>query len=228
MALTDPYASVQEYRDVVDKTDAASDGAILDDLTAVSRWLDLKLGRFFTKDAAPVARVFTIPGALRNRFMVPPLGWAESENPYMYGTWSRSLTVDDIASTTGLSIICDTDRNGLFDDGALAATDYELWPLNAALGPEPKPYTTIVIPSWSTVGGFPVGVRVQVTAVWGWPAIPAAIARATCHLTGILRLESPRATSRVNELGEVLSTSKQARDLLEDLRAQYARKDAIV
>lgn len=228
MPITDPYATAAQYRSTLDKSDAGDDADILLDLTAVSRWLDKKLGRFFTKDAAPVARVFTLPGSLRAALAAAPLGWAESENPWVHGVFSRTLSVDDLsAAPTAIKI--DQDDDGLFtDETALAATDYELWPLNAPLGPEPSPYTAIVIPQWSTVGGFPAGARVQVTAQWGWPAVPQAVVQATIHLTGILRLESPRATQRVNEMGEVLGTSRVAQDIVEKLARVYAKHSGFI
>lgn len=227
MAVTDPYATPQQYRAIVSKSDTGDDGEIAADILAVSRYVDRCLGRFFTKDAAAVTRVFTLPHSLRNRSATVPYGWAESENPYVGSGWSRSIEVDDMAAAP-TSVILDLDRDGLFDDAAWALTDYELWPLNAAKGPEPRPYTSLVVPSWSLQAGFPIGARIQITAQWGWPAVPPAIVRATCHLTGILRLETPRATSRVNEMGEVLSVSQPAQTMLKDLKAQYAKLSGIV
>src|SRR6185369_1791530 len=113
MAVTDPYATPQQYRAIVSKSDTGDDGEIAADLLAVSRYVDRCLGRFFTKDAAPVARVFTLPGSLRRPVMTVPLGWAESENPYVYGGWSRSIELDDLVAAP-TSVILDTDRDGLF------------------------------------------------------------------------------------------------------------------
>lgn len=224
MAITSPYATAAEYRAAVTKSDTGDDAAITTDLTAISRYLDAKLGQFFTKDASVQTRYFYVPNA-RVPLGSIPVNWAESENPWRYGNITRLLAVDSIASTSGLIVKIDRDGDGVFtDDDALAIdTDFLLWPQNAALGPEPQPWTAIYIPEWSTVGGFQASKRVMVTALWGWPAVPEAIKSATIQLTGILRLESPRATSRVNEMGDVISTSKQARDLVENLSSQYRR-----
>lgn len=227
MAVSDAYATAAEYRAQLLKTDTGSDAQVLADLKAISRYIDRCVGRFFTKDAAVVARTFVPPNSLRQPFSNPPLGWAESENPYRWGVWSRHLAVDDIADTTGLEIVIDSDRSGTFTETPLATTDYELWPLNAAKGPEPEPYTSIVLPSWSTCMGFPFGVRVRVTAIWGWPEVPPAINRATCQLTAILRLESPRATSRVTEVGEVIGMSKIGMEIVTDLKRVYAKTASI-
>ena len=220
MAVTDALCSAATYRNIITKTDTGDDAAILTDLKAVSRFLELKLGRFFTQDAAAVDRIYRVPSPRS----APPLNWAESENPWKYGNVARILYVDDIASTTGLTIKVDEDSDGSFsDESAWATTDYELWPENAPLGPEPAPYTAIAIPEWSSKGAFYANQRVQVHAIFGYPSVPPAIERAVAHLTGILRLESPRATSRVNEMGEIMSTSKQARDIIEQLTRQYRK-----
>jgi hypothetical protein len=201
MPVTDAYASATTYRALLSKTDTTKDVEILDDLTAVSRYLDWKLERFFTVDASVVTRT------------------------YVPSVYSDTLIVDDISTTTGLVIKVDTNRNGLFsDESAWATTDYELLPRNNALGPEPKPYTAIFIPSWSSKGSWMPGYPVQVTAKFGWPAIPKAIERATCHLTGILRLESPRATERTAEgIDRAVGQSPKAKGILEELKAAYAR-----
>ena len=184
MALDSPYATYAEYiADVGSTNDTGTNTAIESDLKAVSRWIDRKLDRFFNIDAAPVARVYVVPIQRSN----PPYGWAESENPFRWG-FSRALDVDDIATTNGLAIKIDVARDGSFtDDTALASTDYELFPINAPLGPEPRPYTRIVIPEWSQQGGFGAGARVQVTAYFGWPTVPPAIKRATIDITRTLR-----------------------------------------
>lgn len=213
-AVTDAYSDAATYRAVVGKSDTAEDDAILVDLKAVSRYLDRKLGRFFTKDAAAVARIYVVPGDANHSLM---LGWSSAAGD------GRMLFVDDMAAAP-TSVKVDTDGDGLFtDEDALAITNYELWPLSAAYGPEPEPYTALTIPAWSTATLWPAGRRVQVTAQWGWPAVPEAIARATCHLAAILRLESPRATTRVSELGERLGTSKAAQTIVDELAAVYGK-----
>lgn len=209
MAVTDPYCDAATYRAIVSKSDTAKDAEILADLRAVSRLIDRRTGRFFGRDAVAVARVYRVP-----------TGYAS----YRDADYLATLEVDDIATSAGFSVVDDADADGLFGEAAWAATDYELRPVNAGVGPEPAPYTRLAVPSWSTkTGSFGGAQRLQVTAVWGWPAVPDAIVRATAHLTGILRLESPRATSRVSEMGEVISTSRQARDIVDDLVTAYKR-----
>ena len=201
MEVTDAYASATTYRDLISKTDTAEDAEIDSDLKAVSRYLDRRLGRFFTKDASAVART------------------------YMRGphTDPRILWVDDIAASP-TSIKIDDDNDGSFaDETALAAADFELWPLNAGKGAEPQPWTMIYLPKSGSKGNWPAGHRVEVTAQWGWPAIPDAIVRATAHLTAILRLETPRATRRIPELGDVVEASREAQSIVRELAGAYRR-----
>lgn len=204
MPVTDAYATAAAYRAIFGANDASGDVALLDDITAVSRYLDWKLERFFTKDTAVVARIYV---------------------PEVY---TDSLYVADIASTSGLLIKVDTNRNGVFtDESAFAATDYQLKPLNADKGSDPRPWNCIYIPPWSSKGNFQPGYQVEVTAIYGFPSVPKAIERAVCHLTGILRLDSPRATARIPEsMDQTFSASKMATSILTELVTAYGRISA--
>ncbi len=192
MALADPYASVVEYQAAVGTSDTGSNAAINSDLVAVSRWIDRRLGRHFNIEASVTSHVYIVPRmASRSTYRSD---WAESENPYYYGPFSRLLEVDDIASTNGLEIKVDVSGDGSFaNDTAWNTSDYVLRPLNATLGPEPRPYTRIEVPSWSNSGGFGSGARVQINAIHGWPSVPAAIKAATIEITQTLRTGLARA-----------------------------------
>jgi len=176
-------------------TDAAKDADILTDLTAISRYLDAKLGRSFGRDTSAVPRIY---------FPVKK---------------SNILIVDDMsAPPTGVAI--DTGNNGQYAT-ALLAMDYELHPLNANLQPEPRPWTSIALVPWGSVGMFELGVRVRVTAQYGWPSVPLAIRQATINLTALLRLETQRATRRVSELSEMVEISPQAQRIVTQLADAY-------
>jgi hypothetical protein len=196
---------------VLDLTNSADDTTIiLPAAKAVSRYMDLRLGRFFTKDAAALAREYS----------TRDLG-ADGDRA------SGLLYVDDIATTAGLSILVDTLQVGSFAGlTPLAATEYELRPRNAALGPDPWPYTEIALTSWGTSAW---SGPVQITAVWGWPAVPEAIKQACIQLVGILLMKSPRATREVNlGLGTVLATSSAAQSIIGELMSVYSRNGGVV
>lgn len=208
MAVSDPYCDVATYKAIVTKTDAGEDAEILDDLRAVSRYLDRRLGRFFTLDTADQARVYTPAPAS------------------VYQPTVARLAIDDLV--TLVSITIDQNDDGTFGEAQLSATDYLLLPEDALVGPEPRPYTSILLTRWGTHFAFSYPQRVQVMGRWGWPAIPLAIQRATAHLTGILRLESPRATQRVSELGEMIGTSKEGQSIIRELANVYARRTVVL
>lgn len=196
MAITDAYATAETYRYVTGKTGISEDAAILIDLTAVSRYIDGKVGRFFSKDASDTTRIIS----------------PTSTSPILY--------IPDL-SAAPTSVKIDTNVDGTFGETALAVTEYSLYPLDALVRPEPWPYTSIILNSWGVTGSWPWRGRVQITGKFGWPAVPAAVARATIHLAAILRLESPRATSRISELEGTFEASREAQSIIKGLLDQY-------
>ena len=209
MVISDAYATAAQYRAAITKSDTTDDIEIDLDLLAVSRYLERRLGRFFNVDASDVTRIYDVG----SRGARPPGG-------------HKSLWIDDL-SAAPTSVIIDKDNDGLFsDETALASTDYELYPLNAPDGPEARPYTRLDITAWGDEGTWPHTSRVQIIGKWGWLAVPAAITRATIHLAGILRLESPRATNRIpDDLGATVATSPQGQAIVRQLMNAYRKAD---
>ncbi len=116
---------------------------------------------------------------------------------------TRTLYVDDMSE----------EPDSVTVDGT-TITDYEVGPLNAALGPRPEPFRYLYRP----YGSFTSGSLVVVTARHGWPAIPAEIVRDTIEITGILRRQSPRATSRYDEgIGGFISESSASKQIIDRL-----------
>ena len=217
MAVSDAYATAETYRAILEKSDSSKDDEILVDLKAVSRLLDRKLNRFFTQEPA-VTRTYMPKPQGPARF-----GWAEAENPFVAGGLARVLYIDDLVSVTTIKI--DEDRDGVFgDETALVAADFELLPRNAPLGSDPAPYSSIELTEWGAKNAFTPGALVEVIGTWGWPAVPGPIASATVHLTGILRLETPRATRRIQEsMDSSFETSRAATDIIGELVRNYRR-----
>lgn len=193
------YATVEQYRDAIDMTDSGKDDQIEADLEAVSRYLDRRLNRTFGVEAYDETRLF-----------VPP-------------ATSDTLWIDDLSADPD-SIRIDEDEDGVFtDEDTLAATDYELRPLNAASGAEPRPYTHILLTPWGDYSAWTKAVRVEIVGKWGWPQVPTAIKRATIQFTSIWRLQSPLATRRIPELGDAIEASPTARRMVDQLVDQYRR-----
>jgi len=195
MAVSDPYAVVADYKLYVPKTSSSDDATVLEQLGAASRAIDGRLGRFFALDASAVAREFIRP----------------------VGTDPRVLVVPDIGvSPTGIKI--DRNGDGDFDDSGddtLVAADWRLWPRNAALGPEARPWTRIDLTVPGDYSVWPDDQLIEVTAQWGWPAVPDAIKNITIEIVAVLRLGSPRATREISELGVGRSITQIANTVLE-------------
>ena len=190
------YATAANYKAVVGMTDATKDAQITLDLLAVSRYIDGKMRRTFNKDTAATSRI------------------------YIVDTAADYLWIDDI-STTPTSVEVDTDEDGTYAT-SLAATDYEMLPRNAAKEPEARPFTKIKLLPWNDeLLEFPANQRVRVTGLFGWPAVPQAIKTATIQITAILRLETPRATRRIAELGDTIEASDAAQYIIDKLMHDY-------
>lgn len=126
-----------------------------------------------------------------------------------------------IGSTTGLAVAVDDDDDGTFET-SWAATDWQVEPLNSAgVGSLAWPGTHL-----RAVGDYrwPVGgsgrARAQVTAKWGWPAVPAGVKMATIMLTVAWHQRRATMTGRsgVDGFFAAAITDDQA---VQDLLAPY-------
>lgn len=221
MSLTDAYGTPALYRALIHKSDPGQDEEVRGDLLAVSRYLEYKLHTFFNKDDALTFRYFDAPLRIVDRpWTQSGIGFAESENPYRYMQGGPYVSVDPIASLTGLQIFTDDNRDNTYVT-QLATTDYLLLPRNALVGPEPRPYDTIARTNNSN---WVPGANLKINAIWGWPSVPKAIERACIHITAILRIESPRATNSIDQMDNVVGTSKECNDIIHNLLKPYRKQ----
>jgi len=156
MAITNGYTTLNDFKAYLFPSanygtaeDAQMEGAI----EAASRIIDNFTNRRFFLDASVSARVY-------------------------YSDTPIRCTVDDFSTTTGLIIKVDTGDNGTFDQ-TWADTEYILEPLNSTVGGvTSQPYNVIIatIPKLFPVTGR--RPRIQVTAKWGWAAVPHSIEQA--------------------------------------------------
>lgn len=153
---TGDLITLAEYKLARRINDAKDDGEIARCITAASYWLAAESGRAFYRDGAASAS-------------------ARQFRPSRTGT----LLVDDFSSTSGLVVVD--------SDGATLTlnTQFYVAPLNA-IGPsgEAVAYYQLVKTdgySWVDWGD---GSRVSVTALWGWPSVPAAVKQAAVEVTG--------------------------------------------
>jgi len=161
--------------------DTTRDTALNLAITAASRAIDHVAHRSFYMLEQPTVRLF----------------YAESY-------WELLLRGNDIATTANLLLQTDSSDTGTFDQTWVNGTDYILEPYNGLSNGEPWPYTRIRCISNSLL--FPIWgrrPRVQITAHWGWPAIPAPIEQA-CRLWAariFKRREAPFGVISVGEFG---------------------------
>lgn len=93
-------------------------------------------------------------------------------------SWTR-LDVDDIGDSSGLIIETDDNNDGTFETTWVAA-EYRLEPLNGQNhGLTGWPYTHIRA---TRTRSFTKGATAQVTAKWGWAAVPVPVKMATMIL----------------------------------------------
>jgi hypothetical protein len=203
LAVTDGYATAAEYRARVTKTDAGDDTDIDEQLVAVARYIDQKLGRFFTKDAAA------------------------DQVRIIHGYGGSILTVPDLSAApeTG-KVKVDTTGDGVYDTTLVINDDYFVGPVNAALGPEPKPYTFLEIdPNSALISSWPTRRRsVEITAAWGWPAVPNALREASVAICRQVRdLQESGVLASIQVIDAVVVQSRDLARLVKDLKVQYTR-----
>lgn len=113
------------------------------------------------------------------------------------------VRVDDIATAAGLVVATDDDADGVFEQTWTVSTDFALEPVNALA--DGRPATQVV-----AVGDlrFPVAAArasVQVTAIFGWPAVPDEVREATLIKAARLfrRKDTPEGVAGGGDFGVV-------------------------
>jgi hypothetical protein len=158
VALGDPYVTTAEFKTRSNISGSGDDAACLDAVTAASRWIEHHCRRQFNKVTSATARVF-------------------------YPTACGFAHVDDFHTTTDLVIKTDNGDDGTFET-TWAAADYQLEPLNGVVdGESGWPYYTIRKRSTGS-NFFPMtgtGAPLQVTAQWGWNAVPTLV-KTACYI----------------------------------------------
>ncbi|WP_432001227.1 phage head-tail connector protein [Streptomyces sioyaensis] len=156
MGLGSNYADLPELKARVNINDTNDDAPLQDALYAASRFVERYTRRQFNDADTASARVYDPESA----GLVMP---------------------DDFSTTVGLVIKTDDDDDGTFET-TWSATDYELRPLNGCRDGVPGwPYWQILAVDSRE---FPNVRRagVQITARWGWAAVPQPVKEATLIL----------------------------------------------
>jgi len=157
--LDDAYATKTELKGYADNfTDTTDDTEIDEVLLLASRAIDQMCDRQFNSAGVTAsARVYHPDHACR-------------------------VTVHDFSTTTDLVVAVDLGDDGTYET-TLASTDYALEPLNGIVDAVSGwPYYRILLTGGTTFPIWSVRPSVQVTARWGWAAVPKPIKIATIYL----------------------------------------------
>lgn len=159
MTITNGYTTLAALKTSLGISDSTDDTELELAVEAASRQIDAHCGRGrkFWQDGTVVARVYRPAQA-------------------------KVVVVDDISTLTGLVVKVDTSDDGTFDTTLTISTDFQVEPVNAAAEYPVLPWTQIrlldgTMSSFTRLAsGRP---SVQVTAKFGWSAVPEAVERAT-------------------------------------------------
>lgn len=175
--------------------------------TAASRAIDAYCDRRFYLDTTATARTYTPSRTDR-------------------------IDVDDIGSVAGLVVKTDAAGDGTYET-TWAASDYQLLPVNAPYEtPEAQPWTQV-----AAIGRYTFSLpyarytradRVQITALWGWPAVPALVTQACLILAGRIfhRRNSPQGVAAFDDFGPVRLSRGMDGDVV--LMLEDYRKDQLL
>lgn len=202
MTITNGYATLAELKAELGINDTDDDEALETAIEAASRQCDDYTGRRFWQDAAVVARVY------------------EPEDPYC-------LYVDDISTATGLVVKIDADGSGTYETTLTLGTDFRLEPANAAAEYPVRPYTELEIIRSRSAYYWPTGyddVTVQVTAKFGWSAVPEQVAKA-CRIQALQLFKAKDAVFGALAMGDgtTLRVKSSLNPMAEALLAAYRK-----
>ena len=171
------YVALSELKSALGITGSTDDDFLNLAIDSAEESIDDLCGRVFTAAGSASARPYRAP-------------------PYLAVT-------DDGSTLTGLVVKTDTSGDGTFDT-TWASTDYQVEPLNNLTKGRS-------VNNLRAVGSYTFPVygdglaSVEVTADWGWPAVPDSIKQATLMLAARLysRKASPMGVIGVGDFGPV-------------------------
>lgn len=142
------YVTVDELKTRLQITNTDDEDELTEACYGASRWIDQYCERIFYNTVTDEARTF------------------EPTDYYCL----RLPEWNDLVSVTTFA----TGTDGNFSTTWTTA-QYQLLPLNPSAGPETRPYTSIRAVNGTFPINYGTGSRndtIQITGVWGWPAVP--------------------------------------------------------
>jgi len=194
MAITNGYCTLAEIKAALRVTDTVDDVLLENSIEGASRRIDGYCSRFFFQTASTAVNLFA-----RHQF--------------------RLLT-QDISSVTGLTVKTDTSGDGTYATTLTLNTDFIVEPTNAALEGRPFRTLTMVGSKSFPISYLPTLPTVQVTAVWGWPAVPDDV-REACILLAMRQFARYNSALGVLAFGEMAITVRAVDPDVRDLLSPY-------
>lgn len=201
MAWAPDYADTTALRAFVRLTDDQDDDQVALAIATASRAIDRATHRQFGLVAAPEARYYT------------------ARYDAVHRRWCTE--VDDLMDDTALAVAVDTAGDGTY---AGAVTAHALRPVNAAA--KGRPWTSLLVRPGSAVQPSTLDAGVQITARWGWSAVPAPITQA-CLLQAsrlLARRDSPYGVAGSPEAGAEVRLLARVDPDVEVALADYVRR----
>lgn len=206
MSIVNGYSTLDAFKEQmrIPVNDLTDDARLEASIAAASRQIDGHTGRRFWQDSTVVDRQF-------------------------YADNSRICYVDDISTTTGLIVKVDDDDDGTFETTLTVTTNYILRPVNAADMVPVWPFSEIVLVDSNGAVSFPVHGSgrpgVQITAKFGWPAVPDDVTKACLVQAGLLFKADDASLGAIQfaDAGVALRMQNRLHPIAEALLEPYCR-----
>ena len=189
MAIKNGYLKLEQLKEAVGEDTGDHDEAYERAIEAASRQIDEFRGDQFWLEQTPTARLF------------------RADHPLI-------LWTGDFATPTGLTVAVDLDGDGLYET-VWSTDDFSAEPLRRLNG---RPFDRIIAVGDKSFPCASPRPTIEVTARWGWPAIPTAVVQA-CQILAIDAFKSKDLTGGVAGLSDlgpirIAAFNPQARALL--------------
>lgn len=155
MAWAPDYCTVAQLKTHLRVTDSADDTPMGISITAASRSIDHWCNRQF--GSASQTRYYTY-------------------EPGVFVEGRDALAVDDLASSSGLTVSYDTVGDGTHSTATTVNTDWVLWPRNANSNGVPWTHLTVGLNPTQYFPYYAGGIRIVGT--FGWSSVPSVVTQA--------------------------------------------------
>ena len=194
MAIVNGYCTLAEVKSALRLTDNVDDGLLEKAIESASRRIDGYCGRFFYKSNSTSINIYPL-------------------NEYLL------RMPEDLPSTT-VTIKIDTAGNGTYATTLTQGVDYILEPTDAAIRSYPYVHARMVGGATFPLYTTPSFPTVQVTAQWGWNAVPSDVSQA-CVLLAMRQFARLNAALGVVGFADMALQVRAVDPDVRDLLNQY-------